>query len=86
MVYNTDRKRNVRGAEQKFAPIASAIRRKSCAQNVMQSVFWGLKIEISRKLISGLENMKISLLGTVQQCSVVYMLNFFVQKKCGIAQ
>ena len=60
-----------------FAPIASAIRRKLCAQNVMQSIFWGIIIEISRELISGLENVKISLLGNVQQFYVVYMLNFF---------
>ena len=61
-----------------FAPIASEIRRKPCAQNVMQSIFWGLIIEISRELISGLENVKISLRGTVQQFSVVYMLNLFL--------
>ena len=48
-----------------FAPIASEIRRKPCAQNVMQSIFWGLIIEIGIELISGLENVKISLLGTV---------------------
>ena len=55
-------------------------------QNVMQSIFWGLTIEISIALISSLENVKISLLGTVQPFSVVYMLYIFLRKKCGIAQ
>ena len=44
----------------------------------MLSIFWGIIIEISRELISGLENVKTSLLGTVQQFSVVYMLIFFL--------
>ena len=44
----------------------------------MQSIFWGLKIEMSIELVSGLENVKISLLGTVQKFSVVYMLNYFL--------
>ena len=61
MVYKTDRKRSVQGAKQKFAPIAGAIRRKPCAQNVMQSIFWGIAVEISTPLISSLENVKISL-------------------------
>ena len=86
MVYKTDRKRSVRGAKQKFAPIASAIRKKPCAQNVMQSIFWGLAVEISIPLITSLENVKISLPGTVLPFSVVCMLYFFVRKKCGIPQ
>ena len=35
---------------------------------------WRLIIEMSRELISSIENVKISLLGTVQPFSVVYML------------
>ena len=59
--------------------------RTLCAQNVMQSIFWGLAVEISRPIISSLENVKISLPGTVLPFSVVCML-FFLRKKCGIAQ
>ena len=78
MVYKTDRKRSVRGAKENFAPIASAIRRKPCAQNVMRSIFWGLAVEISRPLISSLEKAKISLPGTVLPFSVVCMLYIFL--------
>ena len=44
----------------------------------MQSIFWGLIIEISRELISSLENVKRRLLETVLTFSVVYMLYFFL--------
>ena len=43
----------------------------------MHIIFWGLTIEISRALNISLENVKISLLGTVQPFIVVYMLYFF---------
>ena len=60
-----------------FAPIASVMRKKTSAHNVMQSIYWGLAVEISRPLISSLENVKISLLGTVLPFSVVCMLYCF---------
>ena len=44
----------------------------------MQSIFWGLAVEISRALLSSLENVKISLPGTVLKFSVAYMLYIFV--------
>ena len=44
----------------------------------MQSIFWGIVVDISRPLISSLENVKISLSGTVLPFSVVCMLCFFL--------
>ena len=53
----------------------------------MQIIFWGLAVEISRPIISSLENVKISLPGTVLLFSVVCMLYIYIlRKKCGIAQ
>ena len=43
-----------------------------------KAYFGGLTIEISRALISSLENVKISLPGTVQPFIVVYVLYIFL--------
>ena len=72
-----------------FTPIASVIRRKTvCSECYAKHILGSLAVEISRPLISSLENVKLSLPGTVLPFSVVCMLYkyIFLQKKRGIAQ
>ena len=58
-----------------------------CSECYAKHILGSRAVEISRPLMSSLENVKISLPGTVLPFSVVCMLYIFVlRKKCGIAQ